>query len=375
MLFVPAGIMTLLVPVLMAVLCGATFLQQPHVSLRLLLLGSLCAAAALAMARFGSWVTPAVAFGLLASGLCWQACAGLFGQRPHPGWLAAAPLVWLTVRAMPWAPVGIGSVVVALVLDHALTLCCLFALVRAPCQEIGQRGLIAATILHALVTGLFLLSVLIPLSGWLATMTLFLAVETLARTVLWPGFGLIAVLEMAGLHDELGGVLNRRGFWRAAEQLGQRTVLLFDIDHFKRINDTLGHAAGDEVIRRFSALASRALGEDTVFGRIGGEEFAAALAGVSPVQARQVAERVRLACAEGGGDVTVSVGISPPSRPGTAAGGRIALGDQMALADHALYRAKRLGRNRTVMHVDDHANTLGRQGGQARRRGGTAENT
>lgn len=371
MSFMPAGIMTLLVPLLMAVLCGATFRQQPHVSLRLLLLGSLCAASALAAARFGSWVTPAVAFGLLASGLCWQAGAGLFGRRPHPGWLAAAPLAWLAVRATPWAPVGVGSVVVALVLDHALTLCCLFALVRAPRQGIGQRGLIAATILHALVAGLFLLSVLVPLSGWIAPATVVLTVETLARTVLWPGFGLIAVLEMAGLRDELGGVLNRRGFWRAAEPLGRRTVLLFDIDHFKRINDTLGHAAGDEVIRRFSALASRALGEDTVFGRIGGEEFAAALAGVSPVQARQVAERVRLGCAEVGAevgdDVTVSVGISPPSRLGQS------LGDQMALADRALYRAKRLGRNRTVMHVDDHANTVGRQGRQARRRGGTTE--
>ena len=72
------------------------------------------------------------------------------------------------------------------------------------------------------------------------------------------------------------------------------------------------------------------------------------------MQARQLAERVRIACADAAQDVTVSVGISPPSRPGQS------LGDQMALADRALYRAKRSGRNRTVMHVDDHANTVGR---------------
>ncbi len=362
--FMPAGIMPLLVPLLMAVLCGAALRQQPHVSLRLLLLASLCACAALAAAtaRPGSWVGAAVALGLLASGLCWQAGAGLFGRRPHPGWLAAAPLTWLAVRATPWAPSGVGVVVVALVIDHALTLCCLFVLVRAPRQGIGQRGLIAATILHPLVAGLFLVAVLVPVPGWTAAATAILTVETLARTVLWPGFGLIAVLEMAGLRDELGGVLNRRGVWRAAERLGDRTVLLFDIDHFKRINDTLGHAAGDAVIRRFAALASQALGEDTVFGRIGGEEFAAVLAGVSPVQARRLAERVRIACAGIEEEVTVSVGISPPSRRGQS------LGDQMALADRALYRAKRSGRNRTVMHVDDHANTVGRRADDTARR-------
>ena len=137
---------------------------------------------------------------------------------------------------------------------------------------------------------------------------------------------------------------------------------MFDIDHFKRINDTFGHAAGDAVIRRFAALASCTLGRDTVFGRIGGEEFAAALAGVSPVQARRLAERVRVACAGTGEEVTVSVGISPPNRSGQS------LGDQMALADRALYRAKRSGRNRTVMHVDDHANTVGGATDKLRRR-------
>ena len=171
--FMPAGIMPLLVPLLMAVLCGTALRQQPHVSLRLLLWASVCAATALAMvtARLGSWVTVAVALGLLASGRCWQAAAGLLGRRPHPGWLAAAPLTWMAARMSPWMPPGVGSAVTALVIDHALTLCCLFALVRAPSQGIGQRGLITATVLHPLVSGLFLVSVLVPVPGWIATAT------------------------------------------------------------------------------------------------------------------------------------------------------------------------------------------------------------
>ncbi len=358
----PAGITLVLVPLLMAVLCGAALRRQPHASLRLLLLACLCAAAALATAGPGSRAVAAVALGLLAWGLCWQAGAGLSGRRPHPGWLAAAPVAWLAVCAMPWTRSGVGLLVVALVIDHVLTLCCLVMLARASRQGIGERGLVAATVLHPLVTGLYLASVLLPGRGWIAAATAILTAETLARVVLWPGLGLVAVLEMAGLSDELGGVLNRRGFWRAAERLADRTVLLFDIDHFKRINDTFGHAAGDAMIRRFAKLASGALGRDTVFGRIGGEEFAAALVGVSPVQARQLAERVRIACAGTKGEVTVSVGISPPSRSGQS------LGDQMALADRALYRAKRSGRNRTVMHVDDHANTVGGRTDQLRRR-------
>ncbi len=359
---VPPVQVFLLVPLLMAVLCGAAFRQQPHVSLRLLLLACLCAAAALATARAGSWTTAAVTLGLLASGLCWQASAGLSGRRFRPAWLAVAPLAWLVACATFQARPGVDLVLIAVAIDHVLTLCCLVALLRGPRHGIGQRGLVATTVLHPLVTGLFLVSVLVPASGWTAAATAILMVETLVRTVLWPGFGLIAVLEMTGLRDELGGVLNRRGFWRSAERLRDRTILLFDIDHFKRINDTLGHAAGDGVIRSFASLASRTLGEDTIFGRIGGEEFAAALAGVSPVQARQLAEQVRLACAEAAEDVTVSVGISPPSRSGQS------LGDQMALADRALYRAKRSGRNRTVMHVDDHANTVGRRADDTARR-------
>jgi diguanylate cyclase (GGDEF)-like protein len=182
-----------------------------------------------------------------------------------------------------------------------------------------------------------------------------LMAETLARVVLWPGLGLIMVLEMATLRDELSGVLNRRGFWRAAERLDNRTILLFDIDHFKRINDTFGHATGDTVIRRFTTLAGSVLGANTIFGRIGGEEFAAALTEMTPMHARRVAERLRTAFeqVEGPDSATVSVGISLPNEAS------LSLNDQMALADRALYRAKRLGRNRTVVHVDDCAKMVG----------------
>ena len=117
---------------------------------------------------------------------------------------------------MPWARSGVGLLVMALVIDHVLTLCCLVMLARASRQDIGERGLIAATVLHPLVTGPCLASMLRPGQGWIAATAIPMA-GTLAGVVLWPGLGLVAVLGMAGLSDELGSVLNRRGFWRSAE--------------------------------------------------------------------------------------------------------------------------------------------------------------
>lgn len=147
-------------------------------------------------------------------------------------------------------------------------------------------------------------------------------------------------------HDPLTGALNRRAFAPLAEkQVAQaaRTgrplaVLMMDLDHFKRINDTLGHSGGDATLCRFVAVAGDVLRAEDVLCRFGGEEFVALLPHAEAAQAVAAAERLRLAFAATG--ATVSIGVAS-LRPGED------LEDLLRRADAALYDAKRAGRDRT----------------------------
>ena len=123
------------------------------------------------------------------------------------------------------------------------------------------------------------------------------------------------------------------------------TVMIFDIDHFKGINDRFGHPAGDEILKLFSTVVISNLRISDLSGRIGGEEFAALLA-CSLDEGVIVAERVReafeasgIVCEEGPVDTTVSIGVA-----GGPAGTELEV--LLAAADTALYQAKRGGRNR-----------------------------
>jgi diguanylate cyclase (GGDEF)-like protein len=159
---------------------------------------------------------------------------------------------------------------------------------------------------------------------------------------------LIDELRRAALTDVLTGLPNRRAFF---DQLAVQAasgepacVAMIDIDHFKRVNDRLGHAAGDTVLRHFADLARSSFRADDMVGRIGGEEFAVILRGVSVEQACIICQRLvdRLAAAEistqmGPVHVTISSGIARIGNDGDAA---------MAAADSALYEAKRGGRSR-----------------------------
>jgi diguanylate cyclase (GGDEF)-like protein len=151
----------------------------------------------------------------------------------------------------------------------------------------------------------------------------------------------------------LSGLLNRRGFIQAAKlflarqaQLGAPvSVLMFDLDHFKMINDRFGHAVGDEALRTFAATVGSNLRTSDLIARLGGEEFAVMLAG-SLTDAMRAAERVRIAFVQSGTLIggrmlaaTVSVGAAS-GLPGTS------LPELLANADAALYRAKANGRNR-----------------------------
>jgi diguanylate cyclase (GGDEF)-like protein len=128
-------------------------------------------------------------------------------------------------------------------------------------------------------------------------------------------------------------------------------VLLLDIDHFKFINDQLGHAAGDECLRKIGEIVKKGVRGGDTAGRIGGEEFLVVMPGATGDVALTVAERLRLAIALGGmrhgnGEpVTTSIGVAA-----VRAGDTIEL--LLARADRGLYEAKRLGRNRTVEDLE-----------------------
>jgi diguanylate cyclase (GGDEF)-like protein/putative nucleotidyltransferase with HDIG domain len=158
--------------------------------------------------------------------------------------------------------------------------------------------------------------------------------------------------ELAEL-DPLTGLHNRRGFERGLDvRRGALALVICDLDHFKRVNDTLGHQAGDDVLRRFADLLRGCTREDDVAVRLGGEEFALVLSGVGEREALAVAERLRREVAATFRDFPVPISVSVGIADGARDRGAEAM---VRAANRALYAAKRLGRDRCVVH---HAETL-----------------
>jgi diguanylate cyclase (GGDEF)-like protein len=194
----------------------------------------------------------------------------------------------------------------------------------------------------SLTTGLSLVIVVITAVGvGLGTVRLRMLREHVRR------------LEAETVTDPLTGAFNRRHLdtclvhaMERRSRLGEpASLLLFDVDRFKEINDALGHAAGDDVLKRLVRVVARRTRRVDVLFRIGGEEFAVLLAGAAGADALAVGEDIR-ACVErarllGARAVTISIGISE------LADGQSAR-DWIVEADEALYAAKRRGRNRVA---------------------------
>jgi len=155
--------------------------------------------------------------------------------------------------------------------------------------------------------------------------------------------------------DALTGLPNRRYFDEYVALLARRRraddrvgVLMIDVDRFKKLNDTYGHAVGDHVLRAIASAIGRTVREDDVPARFGGEEFVVLLRNPTPEVAFDVAERIRRAVVAldlrglGVPSVSVSVGVAVASRP------HVAIEALIEEADRALYRAKRAGRDRVV---------------------------
>jgi diguanylate cyclase len=166
----------------------------------------------------------------------------------------------------------------------------------------------------------------------------------------------LARIHKLATRDDLTGLVNRRHMEELAEMEQRRAMrsgslpclCLLDIDHFKRVNDHHGHAAGDEVLRRFARHAAASMRETDILARWGGEEFLVMLPDTQPAEARMGFERLRrvLSRDEAWGDqahmrVSFSAGL-------TAWRNGEPLRDALARADHALYEAKASGRDRLV---------------------------
>jgi len=163
----------------------------------------------------------------------------------------------------------------------------------------------------------------------------------------------------AALHDGLTKAYNKRYFLdrlptEIAYALRHKTplsLLMFDVDHFKKVNDTYGHLAGDAVLATLSQIASTTLRTEDLFARYGGEEFAILCRGVSAGDASVLGRRLLGLIASSTFQyhsaripVTVSIGVASLG-PGMTDGTQL-----IATADAALYEAKRTGRNRVVTH-------------------------
>lgn len=162
-------------------------------------------------------------------------------------------------------------------------------------------------------------------------------------------------LAQAAATDPLTGLPNRRIFTAAYEDalesgqgsLPQSYLALFDLDHFKRVNDRFGHATGDDVLRAFAAILRTNVRSDDTVARLGGEEFGVLFCGLSLAEAQEACERVRAQLAAAsviatdGSPVgtTVSVGLA-------AVDADRSLEDALQAADAALYASKGAGRNR-----------------------------
>lgn len=164
-------------------------------------------------------------------------------------------------------------------------------------------------------------------------------------------------LEYEATHDALTGLFNRGAIMRKLEvaldghlKESPVAVLLGDVDHFKKINDTYGHQAGDEVLREVSQRMQLSVRAEDSVGRYGGEEMVVVLRDATTERAGTLGERIRsavcgrpFATVAGPIPVTISIGVASTDRLG-----RVPPAELLRAADGALYRAKESGRNRVL---------------------------
>lgn len=321
---------------------------------------------------FGEVITLAMAsLGFIACGMMWNAARVFHGLKPNWPGLFLGALAWLAaVTSLPPEQdalrMTIGAAIVAAY--AGLTASQLAAERRKAMHR--RWPTMVVPLLHGAVLMLPIVLADLwpsPHSGFVGNVWVVLFAVELVLYAIGTVFVIFMLVSerSVSLHktaaslDPLTGMLNRRGFSEACARMIEReaiagrpmSALIFDIDHFKSINDRFGHPAGDEVLKLFAAIVTNSLRISDLSGRIGGEEFAALLP--CPIdEAVTAADRVREAFQNCGIEVddapvatTVSIGVA-----GGPAG--VELEVLLAAADTALYQAKRGGRNRVVATVE-----------------------
>jgi diguanylate cyclase (GGDEF)-like protein len=316
--------------------------------------------------QFGEMLSLALsAVGFLACGMVWNASRVFHGRKLNLPGLALGAIAWIAavLTVAPEASAMRMTVGAGIVATYAaLTATELWSERRRTLQK--RWPAIMVPVLHGFVLMLPILlgDLLHPhekmFSGsiWVTVFSIELvlyAVGTVFVIFMLVSERAVTAHRTAASMDPLTGLFNRRGFAEATSRVIDReanagrpvTVLIFDIDHFKSINDRFGHPAGDEILKLFATVVVNTLRISDLSGRIGGEEFAALLP-CSLEEGVIVAERVReafaasgIAVEEGPVDTTVSIGVA-----GGPAGTELEV--LLAAADTALYQAKRSGRNR-----------------------------
>jgi diguanylate cyclase (GGDEF)-like protein len=296
------------------------------------------------------------------------------GLSARRDWLAAAVFFVLVIHAIPWVQASVLHRMLILT-----PLICVINLAVAYLLWLEPKGEDRLSYLPLLLIELFfcvqqvLRATYVSIDGAISLdmfdsrflqvagsifVLLFLSVGTMSCSFIVTRHQALA-LRRAALTDALTGWLNRRALNNIAVRAHQRSqrggtglsFIVFDIDHFKRINDSFGHSVGDAAICHVTRLSSEVLRAHDALFRIGGEEFAILVEGGTTEQVHEIAERLRervastVLCAEGFEvSMTVSVGVAHVH---TEDGAWEAI---LRRADEALYYAKNHGRNRVSVH-------------------------
>jgi diguanylate cyclase (GGDEF)-like protein len=328
------------------------------------------------------WSAPAPLFTLppelpaalifVACGMIWNGVRLFHGRPLLPAANFAGALGWLLLCQLPDLPQGsnariaLGAAVVAI-----YTFFIAYELGRERRKSLYSRT--AAVVVPMLHAAIFLMPLAmkawLPASfaaGWLAVFaleTMLYAVGTAIIVLLMVKDHHVHVYRNAASTDFLTGLLNRRAFLENALNLcalqAKRneplTLLIFDLDHFKSVNDRFGHAVGDDVLKLFAQVARANTRSNDIIARLGGEEFAAIVPAPAEIAAK-IANRLRVSFEAAGVTVgalaigaTVSIGAATAQAPVTDIDALI------ARADAALYSAKRGGRNRLHAAGDEPA--------------------
>jgi diguanylate cyclase (GGDEF)-like protein len=291
-------------------------------------------------------------------------------RRVRPALLFAGAAIWLIASRIPgFADSFDVRVLLSSGIITAYTWATAFEFWRGRSEPLVSRWpaifmLFAHGALYLLRTPLVALLPWLPISNqvfgsvWLTVLSFEALLFTIAIA-----FILLAMAKerteyrhkTAALVDPLTGISNRRAFLQDGEAHLKRqatdphptAVMLLDLDNFKSINDRFGHAVGDRVLEIFADVSSGCLRRIDLFGRLGGEEFAALLRDTTRERAMAVAEQIRLGFADAAREIdgrpvaaTVSIGIV------ISHDAVLGLSALLAQADHPLYRAKDAGRNR-----------------------------